>query len=91
VAETQITSISTEDRIVANSEDLSLFGCRVQTAESFSPGTKVRVRISHAEAIFSAEGRITYSPNNARMGIVFTSIEPSSLSVLNEWLTQLRK
>lgn len=68
-----------------------MFGCFVETAAPLPAGTKVRLRISHAGANFTGQGTVIYSRPNAGMGIAFTSIEPSSLPVLDLWLTNLRK
>ncbi len=43
-------------------------------------GTKVMVRITHAGTIFVAQGKVAYSRPGARIGIGFTSTEPSSVS-----------
>ena len=91
VAGIQITDIDTETQLAAHTEDLNLFGCFVETDRPFADWTKIRLRISHNGTIFTAEGRVTYTRGRAGMGIVFTSIEPTSLAVLDAWLTELRK
>jgi hypothetical protein len=68
-----------------------MFGCFVETVAPFPAGTKVRVRISHAGATFTGQGTVAYSRHNGGMGIAFTSIEPSSLPVLDIWLAGRRK
>ena len=68
-----------------------MFGCFVETIAPFPAGTKVSLRISHAGANFTGQGTVAYSRPNAGMGIAFTSIEPSSLPVLDLWLANLRK
>lgn len=85
-----MTAIETEDHIAAHTEDLSLLGCFVETVTPFVEGTKVALRISHDGTIFNAQGRVAYARERAGMGIVFTSIEPSSVSILDAWLTELR-
>ena len=77
--------------MAAHTEDLSMFGCFVETIAPFPAGTKVSLRISHAGANFTGQGTVAYSRPNAGMGIAFTSIEPSSLPVLDLWLANLRK
>jgi len=68
-----------------------VFGCFVETAVPFPVGAKVRLRISHAGVNFIAQGTVAHSRTDGGMGIAFTSIEPSSLSILDAWLTNLRK
>jgi hypothetical protein len=81
----------TEKQLAAHTEDLSLFGCLVETVDPFPAGTKVRLRLSYCGANVIAQGTVTYSRNNGGMGIAFTSIEPSSLPILDAWLDDLRK
>jgi PilZ domain len=81
----------TEKQLAAHTEDLSVFGCFVETATPFPAGTKVRLRISHAGVNFVAQGTVAYSRDHGGMGVAFTSIEPSCLSILDAWLADLRK
>ena len=81
----------TEQQLAAHTEDLSLFGCFVETLAPFPAGTNVRLRISHSGANLIAQGTVAYSRNNGGMGIAFTAIEPSYVSILDAWLTGLRK
>ena len=81
----------TEKQLAAHTENLSLFGCFVETLAPFPAGTKVRLRISHSGANLTAQGTVAYARNNGGMGIAFTSIEPSSVSILDAWLTGLEK
>ena len=90
VAGIQVTDLVTEQQLAAHTEDLSLFGCFVETLAPFPAGTKVRLRISHSGANLIAQGTVAYSRNNGGMGIAFTSIEPSCVSILDAWLTGLR-
>ena len=91
VAGIQVTDIATEKQLAAHTEDLSVFGCFVETAAPFPAGTKVRLRISHAGVNFMAQGKVAYARKDGGMGIAFTSIEPSSLPILDAWLAELRK
>lgn len=48
---------------------------------------KVGLRISHDGVVFVAQGTVAYSLSGKGMGIKFTFIEPSSISILDAWLT----
>jgi len=91
VAGIQLTDLSTEKQLAAHTEDLSVFGCFVETISPFGEGTKVRLRISRRGVNFFAHGKVAYSRPEAGMGIAFTLIEPSGLSILEAWLAELRK
>ena len=71
--------------MAAHTENLSMFGCFVETTAPFPAGTKVRLRISHAGANFTGQGTVAYSRPNGGMEITFTSMESNSLPVLDIW------
>lgn len=90
VAGVQVTAIDTGAQISAHTEDLTLFGCYVETITPFALGTKVAIRISHSGTVVVAQGKVAHSEKGSGMGIRFTSIEPNSQSTLDDWVTQLR-
>jgi PilZ domain len=87
VAGIQITALDTQAHLAAHTEDLNLSGCFVETTNPFIGGTKVGLRISHDGVIFVAQGTVAYSLGGKGMGIKFTFIEPSSVAILDGWLT----
>ena len=62
-------------------------GCFVETTNPFIAGTKVGFRISHDGVVFVAQGTVAYALSDKGMGIRFTFIEPSSVAILDAWLT----
>jgi len=62
-------------------------GCFVETTNPFIGGTKVGLRISHDGVVFLAKDTVAYSIDRNGMGIKFTFIEPSSVAILDGWLT----
>jgi PilZ domain len=88
VAAVHMTSIDTGGEIAAHTEDLTLFGCFVETPTPFVDGTKVALRISHYGATVVAQGEVAHSQRVGGMGIHFTSIEPSSIPILESWLAE---
>jgi len=91
VASIEVTDVQTEKHFVARTKDLSVFGCFVETATPFPENTKVSLRISRGGVNFVAQGKVAYSRPNSGMGIAFTSVEPSSVSVLDAWFSERRK
>ena len=90
MARIELTNIESEKHISGHTKELSLFGCFAVTEDSFLEGTRVRLTISRGETHMVAQGRVTYSRPSLGMGIAFTTIEPSSLPVLDFWLAGLR-
>jgi len=69
VAGIQLTDLSTEKQLAAHTEDLSVFGCFVETISPFEEGTKVRLRNLRHGVNFFAHGKVAYSRPEAGMGI----------------------
>jgi PilZ domain len=90
VAAAEITMVDTALQIKEKTTDISLYGCHVNTKTPWTMGTKVRVRISHKGAAFSAIGTVAHVQEGAGMGILFTRIEPNQQTVLDKWLAELR-
>ena len=90
VARIELTDIQSEARINALTCDLSLFGCQVVAQKTMPTGTKVRIRIAHAGAVFIALSRVSYDRYKMGMRIAFTEIESNQQLVLEKWIAQLR-
>jgi PilZ domain len=90
VASVEITDLQSEKRLSARTKDLSLFGCFVQTPTPLMENTKVGIRMSRNGVNFVAQGKVAYARPDLGMGVAFTSIEPSSLAILDAWLAELR-
>jgi PilZ domain len=76
-------------RIKARTSDLGREGCYVDTISPFAVGTNVSIRTMKNDKAFSATGTVLYSTVGMGMGVIFTSVEPSELAVLENWLAGL--
>src|SRR6266404_1381659 len=90
LASIELTDLESETQAKAQTSDLSLFGCRVDTVKPLPAGTKVRIKISHRSESFEALGKVVYARQNEGMGIHFTNIEPNDQLVLDKWIAELR-
>ena len=75
-----------ETLLRARTADLGSDGCFVDTLNPFSPGTVVKVRIDKGGATFEASARVVYALASMGMGLVFNTVGPEQLWVLQEWL-----
>jgi hypothetical protein len=66
--------------------DLGAGGCFVKTAAPLPKGSRIRVRIEHAGAEFTAMGRVTDNVCAEGMGVEFTEMEPQDRAILEKWL-----
>jgi hypothetical protein len=89
-ASIELTDLESETQTKAQTSDLSLFGCRVDTLKPLPAATRVRIKISHRSENFEALGRVVYSRQNEGMGIHFASIEPNDQLVLDKWIAERR-
>jgi PilZ domain len=68
--------------------DLGAGGCFVKTTASLPKGSRIRVRIEHARAEFTAIARVTDNITAEGMGIEFIEMEPRDRAILEKWLDE---
>jgi hypothetical protein len=84
----EVVDLDRRGEMVSLTRDLSFSGVFVKTTTPLSPGTRVRVRITHSGEDFKATGEVTGNITATGMGIVFTEIEASDQAILEKWLGQ---
>jgi hypothetical protein len=73
--------------VIAQTSELSRFGCFVQAPEPFPQGTRINIEIAEGGATFVASGVVAYVTDEG-MGIVFSTVEPENYEVLAKWLSR---
>ena len=73
--------------VIAQTTELSRFGCFVQTIKPYPKGTRVHVELSEAGTTFAASGMVAYITDEG-MGVVFSTVEPENYEVLARWLSR---
>jgi hypothetical protein len=83
------TSIVTDSAkiVVAQTTELSRFGCFLQTTKPHPQGTRVHIEIAETGTTFVASGVVAYVTEQG-MGVVFSMIEPHSYEILSNWLSR---
>ena len=87
-ATAQVTECGSSKEQVLITRDLSAGGCFVKTAAPLPKGSRIRVRIEHARAEFTATARVTDNVTADGMGVEFIEMEPSDRAILQEWLDE---
>ncbi len=82
----EVIDMGESNELVSVTRNLSLSGCFVKTTTPFPRGTRVRVRITHSGADFTALGNVTANVTATGMGIVFTEIDENDRAILERWL-----
>ena len=73
--------------VVAQSKELSRFGCFVQTIRPYPQGTRVHIEMADGADIFTASGVVAYVTAEG-MGVVFSMVEPDKYEILAKWLAR---
>ena len=68
--------------------DLSVYGCYLDTMNPFSPGTRIRIRLSKGNETFQSLALVIYSHGALGMGISFTDVNPGAQETLQRWLAE---
>jgi hypothetical protein len=89
IADAEVTEIASETKLPAKTSDLSVGGCFLDMLNPSPEGTEIAVRISHADATFTARGKVVFLFPNMGMGVMFTSVPASQQAVLEKWLAAL--
>jgi|SRR5580700_2137892 hypothetical protein len=73
--------------IGGNVNELSLYGCYLDSGARLVTRTRVLVKIFTADSgYFEAEATVIYSNPSFGMGLVFRQVKPDFLAVLRKWL-----
>jgi hypothetical protein len=87
----EITDLRTGTRITAQTSDVSLVGCYVDTLNPLPAGTQVRIRITHENEVFASAGVVAYSSASMGMGIKFLKVQHDYLGVLRNWVSKFNR
>lgn len=68
--------------------DLSASGCFIRSAVPLAKGSRIRVRIEHTGAAFTATARVTDNVSSEGMGVEFIEMEPNDREILEKWLAE---
>jgi hypothetical protein len=82
-----IAETSSTRAVVAQTTELSRFGCFVQTIKPYPQGTRVHIELAEAGTTFMASGVVAYVTDEG-MGIVFSTVESDNYEILAKWLSR---
>jgi hypothetical protein len=82
-----VTETDSSQMVVAQTTELSRFGCFVQTIKPYPRGTRVHIEVSDGGDIFTASGVVAYLTDEG-MGVVFNMVEPDNYEILAKWLSR---
>ena len=89
IADAEVTEIASDTKLSAKTSDLSAGGCFLDMLNPSPEGAEIAVRISHADATFTARGRVVFVFPNVGMGVMFTDVPASQQAILHRWLEEV--
>ncbi len=89
IADAEVTEVASGTKLSARTSDLSAGGCFLDMLNPSPEGTEIVVRISHADASFTARGKVVFVFPNMGMGVMFTDVPGSQQAILQKWLEEL--
>jgi hypothetical protein len=82
-----VTETDSSRMVVAETSELSRYGCFIQTAKPYTKGTRVHIEVAEAGTTFVASGTVAYLTDDG-MGVVFSVMEPDHEAILAKWLSR---
>lgn len=82
-----VTEAGSSQMVVAQTSELSRFGCFVQTAKPYPKSTRVHIEMADGGDVFTASGVVAYVTGDG-MGVVFSMVEPDKYEILAKWLSR---
>lgn len=82
-----VAEIGSTQVLVAQTTELSRYGCFVKTSKPYPQGTRVRIEMAEAGIAFSALAVVAYVAGDG-MGVVFSMVEPEHYEILAKWLSR---
>jgi hypothetical protein len=87
-ASAEVTRLDTGATEPTQVNELSLYGCYLDTKAPLPRGAKVNIRIHSGGQFFEAPASVVYSQPTLGMGLAFRDLKPAFLAVLQKWLRQ---
>jgi hypothetical protein len=75
-------------KISGRMSDCCMFGCFVDTINTFPDKTSVRMRLRNGTEMFEAEAVVAYSQLRLGMGLAFTYISQEDRRTLESWIAR---
>jgi hypothetical protein len=85
-APAEIKDLTSKHKQVLFALDLSAGGCFLKTSHPLAKGSRIRVRIRHAGAQFTAIARVIDDRSQEGMGVEFIRLKPKDRAILEKWL-----
>lgn len=82
-----VAEVGSTQVVVAQTSELSRYGCFVKTIQPYPQGTRVHIEMAEGGTTFSALGVVAYVAGDG-MGVIFSMVEPEDHEILAKWLSR---
>ena len=88
VALAELTGVGSNQRVSAQTTQMSSTGCYLGAANPFPEGARIRIRLVKDGETFESAARVLHVHAEFGMGVVFESVPPDQQQVLDSWLAK---
>lgn len=86
VALAELTGVGSNQRVSAQTTQLSSTGCYLGAANPFPEGARIRIRLVHGGETFQSAARVLHVHAEFGMGVIFEDVQAEQQRVLDSWL-----
>jgi len=88
VALAELTGVGNNQRVAAQTTQLSATGCYLGAVNPYPEGARIRIRLRKDGEIFEAEARVLHVHAEFGMGVIFENVAPEQQKILDSWLAK---
>lgn len=88
VALAELTGVGNNQRVAAQTTQLSATGCYLGAVNPYPEGARIRIRLRKDGETFEAEARVLHVHAEFGMGVVFENVAPAQQKILDSWLAK---
>lgn len=88
VALAELIGVGSNQRVSAQTTQLSATGCYLGAANPFPEGARIRIRLMKDGETFESDARVLHVHAEFGMGVIFENVPPEQQSLLDSWLTR---
>ncbi len=86
VAQAELTGVGSNQRVAAQTTQLSPTGCYLGAANPFPEGARIRIRLLKDGETFESGARVLHVHAEFGMGVIFENVPPEQQRVVDSWL-----
>lgn len=86
VALAELIGVGSNQRVSAQTTQLSSTGCYLGAANPFPEGARIRIRLVHGAKAFESLARVLHVHAEFGMGVIFEDVSAEQQRILDSWL-----